>query len=155
MKAFILQVFWLIIIGLVAAGCVGTRDLSTPAPTLLPASPTVPATPAASLTLGDHYLQKSYSFQSEKDVRTEEFRVDDPSWAIEFAVVPLNENLQYCWFEMKVTNANTGQADTYGYGRDKGYEQKQVHPMFTTGPYTVEMRGNRVKVDVNVAKRIS
>jgi hypothetical protein len=103
--------------------------------------------------MGDHYLQKSYAFQSEKDVITEEFRVDNPSWAIAFDVLPLNDNLQYCWFEMNVTNMDSGHTETYGYGRDNGFELKHLIPMYNTGPYKLEMRGNRVKVDVTAAKR--
>jgi hypothetical protein len=28
-----------------------------------------------------------------------------------------------------------------------------VHPMYNSGPYKVEMKGNRVSVTVNIAKR--
>ena len=104
-------------------------------------------------TLGDQYLQKSYSFQSEKDVYVEQVRVDNPSWGIVFDVLPLNDDPQYCWFEMKVTNIDTQQSDIYGYGRDKGFEKHQLYPMYITGPYKIEMKGNRVKVDVTMAKR--
>ena len=72
--------------------------------------------------MGDHYLQKSYSFQSENDVFTEQFRVDSPSWGIEFTILPLNDDPQYCWFVMNVTNVDTGQSESYGYGRENGYE---------------------------------
>ena len=106
-----------------------------------------------SFSLGDHYLQKSYSFQSEKDVYVEQVRVDNPSWGIRFDVLPLNEDPQYCWFEMNVTNMDTRQSDNYGYGRDKGFEKHQQHPMYTTGPYKIEMKGNLVKVDITMAKR--
>ena len=106
-----------------------------------------------SFAMGDHYLQESYSFQSEKDVVVKEFRVDNPAWGIEFDVLPLNDNTIYCWFEMKVTNVNTGQTDTYGYGRNNGFDLKNQIPMYTTGPYKLEMTGNRVKVDVTAAKR--
>jgi hypothetical protein len=155
MKAVIPPVICLIMIGMFAAGCVGNQNLSTSTPAPVPTNPLPPPTQTASFTTGDHYLQKSYSFQSENDVRTEQFRVDNPSWAIEFTVLPLNENLQYCWFEMKVTNMDTNHEDTYGYGRDKGFELKQVYPMYITGPYTIVMKGNRVKVDIDVAQRIS
>jgi len=116
----------LIIAGVMIAGC--TQE---PAPSVTPvpaplATPT--ATPAAtvpvpqpSFSLGDHYLQKSYSFQSEKDVVVEQVRVDNPSWGIGFDVLPLNDDLQYCWFEMKITNMDTQQFDIYGFGRDKGF----------------------------------
>jgi hypothetical protein len=109
--------------------------------------------PQPSFSLGDHYLQKSYSFQSEKDLYTEQFHVDNPSWGIDFNVLPLNDNLQYCWFQMNVTNMDTGQTDTYGYGRSYSYETHQQIPMYTTGPYKIDMTGNLVKVDVTAAKR--
>ena len=148
----------LIIAGVMIAGC--TQN-PAPAATLVPTPPSIPAiTPAAmvpvfrpSFSLGDHYLQKSYSFQSEKDLVVEQVRVDNPSWGIGFDVLPLNDDLQYCWFEMKVTNMDTQQSDTWGFGRDKGFKKNQLYPMYTTGPYKIEMKGNRVKVDVNVAKR--
>ncbi len=84
---------------------------------------------------------------------TEQFRVDNPSWGIEFDVTPLNDNINYSWFMMNVTNMDTGNSDTYGYGRENGYELQHLIPMYTTGPYKIEMRGNRVKVDVTAAKR--
>ena len=61
----------------------------------------------AFLLLGDHYLQKSYSFQSESDHYTEKFQVDNSSWGIDFNILPLNDDPQYCWFRMNVTNVNT------------------------------------------------
>ncbi len=103
--------------------------------------------------MGDHYLQKSYSFQSENDIFTEQFRVGQPLWGIEFNVLPLSDDPQYCWFVMNVTNIDTGQSESYGYGRENGFELNHQIPMYTTGPYKIEMKGNRVKVDVNVAKR--
>jgi len=155
MKVCIALAICLLLIGVLAAGCTGSQ--SPPASPSVPVSVSPPPLPTqtASITMGDHYLQKSYSFQGENDVRTEQFRVSSPSWGIQFTVVPLNENIQYCWFEMKVTNMDTGREDTYGYGRDKGFERKQVYPMYITGPYTIVMKGNRVKVDVDVAQRIS
>jgi hypothetical protein len=113
---------------------------------------TVPV-PQPSFSFGDQYLQKSYSFQNEKDVYVEQVRVDNPAWGFGFDVIPLNDDPQYCWFEMNVTNIDTQQFDIYGYGRDKGFEKHQLYPMYTTGPYKIEMRGNRVKVDVTMAKR--
>jgi hypothetical protein len=154
MKNRMLIILALIMAGVMIAGCT-----QNPVPAATPV-PTPLATPAAtvpvswpSFSLGDHYLQKSYSFQSEKDVVVEQVRVDNPSWGIGFDVLPLNDDLQYCWFEMKVTNMDTQQFDIYGYGRDKGFEKHQLFPMYTTGPYKIEMKGNRVKVDITVAKR--
>lgn len=145
----------LVLAAVLVGGC--TSAPATPATTPAPATvaPTTGTTTVQtpSFTLGDHYLQKSYSFQSENDLVTEQFRVDNPSWGIEFTVLPLNDDLQYCWFVMTVTNIDTGQSDTYGYGRDNGFELDHQIPMYTTGPYKIEMKGNRVKVDVNAAKR--
>ena len=124
---------------------------TTPAKTAAPDSTT--AVPQPSFSMGDHYLKESYSFQSETDVVTEQFRVDNPSWGIEFEVTPLNDNINYCWFVMTVTNLDTGHSDAYGYGRENGYEIKHQIPMYTTGPYKIEMKGDRVKVDVTAAKR--
>jgi hypothetical protein len=147
----------LIIAGVMIAGC--TREV--PDATKMQTSPVTPiATQALTVTVtqpsfsfGDQYLQKSYSFQSEKDVYVEQVRVNNPSWGIGFDVLPLNDDPQYCWFEMNVTNIDTQQSDIYGYGRDKGFEKHQLFPMYNTGPYKIEMKGNRVKVDVTLAKR--
>ena len=43
--------------------------------------------------MGDHYLKKTYSFQSEKHIYTEEIRVDNASWGIGFDVLPLTDNI--------------------------------------------------------------
>jgi len=145
----------LVIAVVIVAGCTQgpAVPIATPTSTAVatPISPTVQA--RSSFTMGDHYIQKSYSFQNEKDVVTEQFRVDNPAWGINFDVLPLNDDINYCWFEMKVTNVDNGQSQTYGYGRDNGFELKHQIPMYTTGPYKLEMKGNRVKVDVTAAKR--
>lgn len=161
MKHSLVLFLTLLIAGVMVAGCTGTQGPAA-SPSATPAIPavTAAATPVAttaqvkpSFTLGDAYLAESYSFQSESDVVVREFRVDNPAWGIEFDVLPLNDNTIYCWFEMKVTNVNTGQTDTYGYGRNNGFDLKNQIPMYTTGPYKLEMKGNRVKVDVTAAKR--
>jgi hypothetical protein len=145
----------LIIAGVMIAGC--TREV--PDATKMQISPVMPTAMQSptvrqpSFSFGDQYLQKSYSFQSEKDVYVEQVRVDNPSWGFGFDVLPLNDDPQYCWFEMNVTNIDTQESDSYGYGRDKGFEKHQKYPMYTTGPYKIEMTGNRVKVDVTLAKR--
>jgi hypothetical protein len=160
MKYYMAILLALIIAGVMIAGC--TRELppdvankmstSLVTPTAMQASMVTVSQP--SFSFGDQYLQKSYSFQSEKDVYVEQVRVDNPSWGLGFDVLPLNDDPQFCWFEMKVTNIDTQQFDIYGYGRDKGFEKHQLYPMYTTGPYKIEMTGNRVKVDVTIAKRI-
>jgi hypothetical protein len=155
MKLSILVILALVIGGVMLAGC--TQSPSAPVASPVPTSAATPVVTTAeakpSFTMGDHYLQKSYSFQSEKDLVEEQFRVDNPAWGIEFDVLPLNDNTIYCWFEMKVTNMDTGQSETYGYGRANGFDLKNQIPMYTTGPYKLEMTGNRVKVDVSAAKR--
>jgi hypothetical protein len=145
----------LILVGVLFDGCTSTpAPAATPAPTAAPVTTTLPPTTSPpTFTLGDHYLQKSYSLQSETDVRTEEFRVDNPSWGIAFDILPLSDDLQYCWFELTVTNMDTMHNETFGYGRDKSFELHQQYPMYTTGPYRITMKGNRVKVDLTAAKR--
>jgi hypothetical protein len=142
----------------ISAGCI--QDLlpdTTAAPTPVQTSeiaqtPTLPL-PKPSFSMSDHYLKKTYAFQSEKQIYIDEIRVDTASWGIEFDVLPLTDDVVYSWFEMNVTNTDTGQSDIYGYGRTNGFELKHLIPMYNTGPYKIEMRGNRVKVDVVVAKR--
>ena len=139
------------------AGCSGSQGTAatpvSPSPVTTPPVTGAPAVQQPSFSLGDHYLKKSFSFQSEKDLVSEQFRVDNPSWGIDLAVLPLNDDLQYCWFEMTVTNLDNGQTDTFGYGRTYSYEKHQQFPMYVTGPYRIDMKGNRVKVDVVAAKR--
>jgi hypothetical protein len=155
-RAFILLT--LIFAVAVSAGCIQSiTPGATPAPTPAQISdatqtPTIPL-PKPSFSFGDHYLKKTYAFQSEKQIFVEEIRVDNPSWGIGFDVLPLTDNVIYSWFEMNVTNTDTGQTDTYGYGRTNGFELTHLIPMYNIGPYKIEMRGNRVKVDVVVAKR--
>jgi hypothetical protein len=153
MRVFVPLILSLMISGVLYAGCIGNRNTVTPAPT--PILPTLTPVPNETIyfTLGDQYLQKNYSFQSEKDIRTEQIRVNTPSWGIEFTVTPLNQNLQNCWFEMNVTNTDTGQNETFRYGRTYSLEKHQLHPMYNGGPYKFEMRGDRVIVYVNIAKR--
>jgi len=146
----------LVIAGVMIAGCAQSPavPVATPAPTTSVATPVAPtAEVKPSFVMGDHYLQKSYSFQSEKEIVEEQFRVDNPAWGIEFDVLPLNDDTIYCWFEMKVTNMDNDKSETYGYGRENGFDLKNQIPMYTTGPYKLEMKGNRVKVDVTAAKR--
>jgi hypothetical protein len=149
--------FTFIVILAISAGCTQGPPLATPVPTtsqITVATPTMTTpTPQPSFSLGDHYLKKSYSFQSEKDIYIEQIRVDNTSWGIGFDVLPLTHNVTDSWFTMKVTNRDTGQSSTYGVGRTNGFELHQLIPMYTTGPYEVEMKGYLVKVDVVLAKR--
>jgi hypothetical protein len=155
-KSVVVTILMLIFAAAILTGCVQvpvTTPLQTPVQTSeITETPKVPV-PQPSFSMGNHYLKKSYSFQSEKDIFIEEFRVDDASWGIGFDVLPLTDNVIYSWFEMKVTNLYTNQTDTYGYGRTNGFELRHLIPMYNTGLYRIEMSGNRVKVDVTVAKR--
>jgi len=157
MKTWIFLMFTCIVILAISAGCTQGPPLATPAPTTSQTPDAIPITtiptPQPSFSLGDHYLEKSYSFQSEKDVYTEQVRVDNASWAIGFDVLPLTQNVTDTWFTMNVTNRDNGQSVTYGFGRANGFEPHHLIPMYTTGPYEVEMKGYLVKVDVVLAKR--
>jgi hypothetical protein len=157
MKYSVFVILALVIAGVMVAGCTQSTaavPVAIPAPTAAAAAPVATTVePKPSFAMGDHYLQKSYSFQSEKDIIEEQFRVDNPTWGINFDILPLNDNINYCWFEMKVTNVDTGHTETYGYGRENGFELNHQIPMYTNGPYKIEMKGNRVKVDVTAAKR--
>jgi hypothetical protein len=154
MKAFVSLIWVILLIGVLAAGCSGTQSTSatqTPTPVVTTISSTTLQQP--SFTQGEKYLEKKYSFTSDKDLFKEQFRVTNEPWSIELTVNPTNEDPQYTWFEIKATNLDTGHTETYGYGRTNGFEKYQLIPMYNGGPYTFEMRGNRVSVNVNIAKR--
>ncbi len=153
MKAFVPLALCLIIAGMLAAGCASNQNPATPVPTLIVPTTVLATQQQLSFTLGEKYLEKKYSFTSEKDQFTEPVRVTNEPWGIEFTVIPTNEDPQYTWFEIKVTQMDTGQTSTYGYGRTNSYEKHQLIPMYNGGPYTFEMKGNRVSVTVNIAKR--
>ena len=156
MKYFV--IFALILAGVLLAGCTSTpAPVVTPAPTTVPVTTVVAtATPQPSFALGDSYLDKpgGYTFNSEKDVVEESFRVDSQSWGIDYKIKPLNDDLQYCWFVMNVTNMDNGQTETFGYGRQYSIELEQIVPMYKEGPYKITMAGQGVKVWVKAAKRI-
>jgi len=153
MKSFVPLILSLVIAGAFVAGCMGNQNAASPAPTPVATAPPTTAAPQPSFELGQKYLEKKYPFYSEKDVFTEQFRVTNDPWGIEFDVNPTNVDPQYTWFEMKVTNMDTGQTETVGYGRTYSLEKHQLHPMYNGGPYKFEMRGDRVNVNVNIAKR--
>jgi len=155
----VLAAFVLVVASLAIAGCTQNPVPAATPVTIVPTgTPVATATatavvPQPSFSLGDHYLQRSYSFHGEKDPTTEQFRVDDPAWGIDLAITPLNDDPQACWFQMTVTNVDNGRTDTYGYGRTYDYNTHQQVPMYTTGPYKIEMTGNLVRVVVTAAKR--
>jgi hypothetical protein len=72
-----------------------------------------------------------------------------------FKVLPLNDNLEYCWFTMDVINVDTNQPaiDSVGYGRSTSFEKERWIPMYKQGPYKLVLKGNNVKVWVTAAKR--
>jgi hypothetical protein len=159
MQHRVLAALVLIIAGAAIAGCTQSQAPAiapTPVPAGTSAAAAATAAPQPSFSLGDHYLQKSYSFQGISDHDTEKFQVDNSSWGIDFVVVPLSDNPQNSWFRMNVTNVNTGHTDSYGYdGSGSSYRNAthQQYPMYTTGSYEIDMTGNLVKVDVTAAKR--
>jgi len=155
MKNIVPLIVCLVIIGALTAGCTGTQPTHSPVPTTGPATALATPTQTTSFTFGASYLSppSPYSFTSEKDLYTEQFRATNEPWGIEFTVNPTNEDPQYTWFEIKVTQTDTGKTETFGYGRTYDYEKHQVHPMYNGGPYTIEMKGNRVSVRVDIAKR--
>lgn len=152
MKYRVLALFLLVIAAVAIAGC---TQSPAPAPTQTPAEtmPVVTAEPRVSFALGQEYLHKKYSFTSEKDVFTEQFRVTSDPWAVDFVVNPTSTDPQSTWFEVTVTNIDNGHSDTFGYGRTYPLEKHQQHAMYNEGPYKFEFRGNRVSVDVTVATR--
>jgi hypothetical protein len=156
MKAFGSMMVVIMFTAVLAAGCAGTQTppaSDTPVPTVVIPTTVLATQQQPTFTLGEKYLEKKYSFTSEKDQFNEQFRVTNEPWGIEFTVNPMNEDPQYTWFEMKVTQMDIGQSETFGYGRTYGYEKHQLIPMYNGGPYAFEMRGNRVSVTVNIAKR--
>jgi len=147
----------LIILGalIIFAGCTSTEVPSpaTPIPTAVPVSSAPTTVPQPSFSLGDHYLQRSYSFSNGSDVYSEQFYVDDPSWGIDFNITSLNDNTSLCWFTLDVIDSNTNQTDHYGFGRTFSNETDQKIPRYATGPFQFQMKGNFVKVVVTAAKR--
>jgi hypothetical protein len=144
----------LVIAGVLIAGCTQSQS-TTATPTIVPvtSAPAVTAVQQPSFSLGQEYLHKKYSFDSEKVNFTEQFHVTNDPWAIDFTVNPHVEDYQYTWFEITATNLDTGDSDTYGYGRIYPLDKHQQLPMYHEGPYRFDMKGNRVSVDVIIAKR--
>jgi len=154
-KNRILTILVFLIAGIVVAGCTSTEAPApaTPAPTPVLVTTIATEIPQPSFSLGDHYLQRSYSFSGPNDVYTEQFYVDDPSWGIDFNITPLSDNLSDCWFTLDVMDVNSNQTDHYGFGRGFSTNTDQKIPRYVTGPYQFQMKGNRVKAVVTAAKR--
>jgi hypothetical protein len=154
MKYRVLALFILVIAVAFTAGCTQSpAPVATPVPADTETPAVVTAEPKETLSLGQEYLHKKYSFTSENDVFTEQFRVTNDPWAVDFVVNPTNTDPQYTWFEVTLTNIDNGHTDTFGYGRTYPLEKHQQYPMYNEGPYKIEFKGNRVSVDVTVAKR--
>lgn len=155
-----LAICTLVLACVLLAGCTGRQaPAATPIPTPTEApvtTATATPTPQPVFQLGDAYVDRSngYTFNTEKDMATEDFRVDTPSWGIYFKVRPLSENLQSCWFIMNVTNLDLGRTETFGYGGQQSFELEQTIPMYNDGPYRITMTGNCVKVWMKAAKRL-
>ena len=150
----------LILAGVLLAGCTSTQapPPALTAQTTVPVTMTVVATanPQPVFTLGSHYLEDpgGYQLLTDKDTIVKEFRVDSPSWGIYFKVLPLNDNPQYCWFVLDVTDVDRNTTESYGYGREHSFELEQWLPMYKEGPYRLTMKGNNVKVWLTAAKRL-
>ncbi|MHB8164718.1 MAG: hypothetical protein ACYDDV_10350 [Methanoregula sp.] len=157
MKHSFLVILALLIAGVMVAGCTQSPAAPgvTPVPTYSAISVATTPAPQPSFSLGDHYLNDpgGYQLLTEKDTVVKEFRVDTRSWGIYFKIQPLNDNLQYCWFVMDVTDVNRNSTESFGYGRDHSFESEQWIPMYNDGPYKLTMKGNNVKVWVTAAKR--
>lgn len=162
MKRYLLWCLALVLAGAIIAGCTGT-DSQTPSssvaattvPTDSPAtngSAVVSATPT--FALGDHYIQKSYSFHNTNDKYTEQVRIDNASWALAYKVTPLSDDTATGWFEVTITNVDSKKSQTYGYGRTYSHDTYQQYPMYGPGSYQVALTGNLTKVDLDVAKRL-
>ena len=144
----------------VTAGCIsflGTRLPLAPSP--VPETTMATPVPTLSFTMGDHYLQNTYAFNSERHTYSEQLRIHSPSWGLEFNITPLSDNLQNGWFEITIANLDTQENQTYGYGKaDNGqtypYDTYQRYPMYRAGSYQFDMKGNLVGVKVTVAKRL-
>ena len=161
MKQYLVFCLVLLLAGILAAGCTAASPAAQTPVTGTPAA--TPATAAATassasaqptLALGDHYLQKSYSFHNTNDKYTEQVRIDNSSWALVYTVTPLSDEVQTGWFEMTITNVDSKKSQTFGYGRTYAYDTYQQYPMYAAGSYEIDMKGNLTKIDLDVAKRL-
>jgi hypothetical protein len=161
MKQYLVFCLVLLLAGILAAGCTTASPVAQTPVTGTPAATPATATATASsvsaqptLALGDHYLQKSYSFHDTNDKYTEQVRIANQSWALEYTVTPLSDDVQTGWFEITVTNVDSNKSQTFGYGRTYAYDTYQQYPMYGVGSYEIDMKGNLTKIDLDVAKRL-
>jgi hypothetical protein len=156
MRDRVIALLLLIGAGVILAGCTAPAAQPSPAattPATIAAPVTTTAVPQFSFTLGPEYLHKKYSFTSESETFSEQFRVTNDPWAIDFTVNPTNTDPQYTWFEITATNTDSGRSETFGYGSSYPLDKYQQHPMYNAGPYRFDLKGNRVSVEVIIAKR--
>jgi hypothetical protein len=155
-----LAICMLILAGVLLSGCTGIpAPPSTPVPTTVVVTTTaVPNETARPIfTLGDHYLDDpgGYRLLTDNDTVVKQFRVDNPSWAIYFKILPLSDNLQSCWFVVNVSKVDfLNSTESFGYGRGQSSDLEQWIPMYQEGPYKLIMNGNNVKVWLTAAKRL-
>ncbi|WP_321505598.1 hypothetical protein [uncultured Methanoregula sp.] len=158
MKSCGLVIVMLVLAGVLISGCTQSPiPLVTPPATQV----TTPVTTTTvsqqpSFTLGDVYFNEPYGYIFSNQTASIErsFIVDNPAWGIDLKVLSLNnESVNNSWFTMDVTNTNTKKTDSFGYGRNFSFTQKQMIPMYNQGPYKITMKGNEVKVWFTVAKR--
>ena len=153
MKYRVLALFLLVIVAVAIAGCTQSPAPASPQ-TPIETMPVVTAEPVATFALGQEYLHKKYSFTSQKDVFTEQLRVADDPWAIDITVNPTSTDVQNTWFEITAVNLdNSAYSQKVGYGGTHSFDRHQQFPMYNGGPYTFEMKGNLVSVDVIIATR--
>jgi hypothetical protein len=155
MKYRVLSLFVLVLAAALIAGCTQSpAPAATPVPTAAQPQSAVTAEPQTSFTLGDHFFDKKYSWQGGNEAYTEQFVVPQSQpWGIKYDITALNNDPSKCWYEVTITNVDTNQAQSFGYGRSYPSEKSQIHPVYGYGSYKVEMKGNYVKVDMTAAKR--
>ena len=100
MKIYLVSGMFLVIMGVMVAGCTtgspgGQSMPVTPVPSVRVEETTAALTATQpTFALGDHYLQKTYNFQNESDTVTEQVRIDNQSWGIGFNITALRQRSQ-------------------------------------------------------------
>jgi hypothetical protein len=160
MKIYQISGIFLVVMGVMVAGCTTGSPGGQNVPVIPAPSVGVEETTAAlsvtqpAFTLSDHYLQNTYNFQNESDNVTEQLRIDNQSWGIGFTIIALSDDPNSSWFEMTVTNVDSQKSQAFGYGRTYPYDTIQQYPMYNPGLYKIAMTGNLVDVKLDVAKRL-
>ena len=155
MKYRVIALFLLVIGAVIIAGC--TQSTTPVAPATVQATPApqaaITAEPKATFSIGQEYLHKKYSFSGSNTYPPETLRIDSDSWAVDYLMNPTSTDSQATWFEITVTDVNSGKSEKFGYGRTYPLDKHQQYPLYKSGSYQVEMKGNLVSVDVTIAKR--